>query len=123
MYIAWHWTRSNYRSFDGKRLSERALLVDTHYTVNQVDVFNSHDDLFSSKTAPNDNELPTNLQEIEHKVQTTDEIPVNWKFRRTTLCFQKQEREYIDKLFQQGVIEPSCFDWSSPPDLVTKISG
>ena len=33
------------------------------------------------------------LRGAEHKIQTTDEIPINEKFRRTPLCFQIQERE------------------------------
>ena len=51
---------------------------------------------------------------VEHKIQTHDEIPVAEKFRRTPLHFQKQEKEYIEKLFKQGVIEPSVSKWSAP---------
>ena len=63
------------------------------------------------------------LKKVEHKIVTTDEIPIKDKFRRTPLKFQQQEKEYIDKLLQQGVIEPSSSDWSSAPVLVRKKSG
>ena len=55
---------------------------------------------------------------VEHKIQTHDEIPVAEKFRRTPLHFQKQEKEYIEKLYKQDVIEPSVSEWSAPPVLV-----
>ena len=60
---------------------------------------------------------------VEHKIQTLNEIPVNEKFRRTPLQFQKQEQEYIEKLLKQGVIEPSVSEWSAPPVLVRKKTG
>ena len=57
---------------------------------------------------------------VEHKIQTLNEIPVNEKFQRTPLQFQKQEQENIEKLLKQGVIEPSV---SAPPVLVRKKTG
>ncbi|MCG8035188.1 MAG: DDE-type integrase/transposase/recombinase [Candidatus Thiodiazotropha taylori] len=63
------------------------------------------------------------LSGVEHKIQTYDEIPITEKFRRTPLHFQNQEKEYLDKLLKQGVIEPSVSDWSAAPVLVRKKSG
>lgn len=60
---------------------------------------------------------------IEHKIITHDEIPIKEKFRRTPLHFQQQEKEYIEKLLKQGVIEPSTSEWSAAPVLVRKKSG
>ena len=60
---------------------------------------------------------------VEHKIQTLNEIPVNEKFWRTPLQFQKQEQEYIEKLLKQGVSEPSVSEWSAPPVLVRKKTG
>ena len=60
---------------------------------------------------------------VEHKIQTYDERPIAEKFRRTPLHFQRQEKEYLDKLLQQGVIEPSFSEWSAAPVLVRKKSG
>ena len=60
---------------------------------------------------------------VEHKINTYDEIPTTEKFRRTPLQFQKQEKEYIEKLLKQGVIEPSASEWSAAPVLVRKKSG
>ena len=59
---------------------------------------------------------------IELKIITHDEIPIKEKFRRTPLHFQ-QEKEYIEKLLKQGVIEPSISEWSAAPVLVRKKSG
>ena len=60
---------------------------------------------------------------VEHKIQTYDESPIAEKIRRTQLHFQKQEKEYLDKLLLQGVIEPSFSEWSAAPVLVRKKSG
>ena len=57
---------------------------------------------------------------VEHKIETVDDIPIKEKHRRTPLMFQNQEKEYIDKLLQQNVIEPSSSEWSSAPVLVRK---
>ena len=63
------------------------------------------------------------LSGVEHKINTYDEIPHAEKFRRTPLQFQKAEQEYIEKLLQQGVIEPSVSEWSAAPVLVRKKTG
>ena len=63
------------------------------------------------------------LSGVEHKINTYDEIPHAEKFRRTPLQFQKAEQEYIEKLLQQGVIEPSVSEWSAAPVLVHKKTG
>ena len=60
---------------------------------------------------------------VEHKINTYDEIPHAEKFLRTPLQFQKAEQEYIDKLLQQGVIEPSVSEWCAAPVLVCKKTG
>ena len=60
---------------------------------------------------------------MKHKITTYDEIPHAEKFRRTPLQFQKAEQEYIEKLLQQGVIEPSVSEWSAAPVLVRKKTG
>ena len=45
------------------------------------------------------------LTGVEHKIILHDEIPICEKFRRTPLHFQEQEKAYIEKLLQQGVLE------------------
>ena len=60
---------------------------------------------------------------VEQKIQTHDENHVAEKFRRTPLHFQKQEKDYIEKISKQGVIEPSVSEWSAPPVLVRKKTG
>ena len=60
---------------------------------------------------------------VEHKIQTHDEIPVTEKFRLTPLQFQKEEQEYIEKLFKKGIIEPSVSEWSAASVLVRKKTG
>ena len=73
-------------------------------------------DIFSK----NDFDLGCLSSGIEHKITTYDEIPIKEKFRRTPLHFQQQEKEYIEKLLKQGVIEPSVSEWSAAPVLVRK---
>ncbi|MCG8044069.1 MAG: hypothetical protein JAY66_00010, partial [Candidatus Thiodiazotropha taylori] len=63
------------------------------------------------------------LSGVEHKIQTYDENQKKKKFRRTPLQFQTQEKEYIEKLLKQGVIEQSVSEWSAAPVLVRKKSG
>ena len=74
-----------------------------------VDVF-SHDDF----------DLGCLSCGVEHTIQTNDELPIAEKIRRTPLHFQKQEKEYLDKLLLQGVIEPYISEWSTAPVLVRK---
>ena len=74
---------------------------------------------FSDVFSKNDFDLGC-LSGVEHKINTYDEIPHAEKFRRTPLQFQKAEQEYIEKLLQQGVIEPSVSEWSAAPVLVRK---
>ena len=60
---------------------------------------------------------------IEHKFMPPDEVPIKKIFRRTSLHFQQQEKEYMEKLLKQGVIEPSILEWSAVPVLVRKKTG
>ena len=60
---------------------------------------------FSDVFSKDDFDLGCLNSGVEHKIQTYDEIPINEKFRRTPLQFQKQEQEYLEKLLKQGVIE------------------
>ena len=78
---------------------------------------------FSDVFSKDDFDLGCLNSGVEHKIQTFDEIPINEKFRRTPLQFQKQEQEYIEKLQNQRVIEPSLSEWSAAPVLVRKKTG
>ena len=78
--------------------------------------------LFSDVFSKNDFDLGC-LSGVEHKINTYDEIPHAEKFRRTPLRFQKAEQDYIEKLLQQGVIEPSVSERSAAPVLVRKKTG
>ena len=78
---------------------------------------------FSDVFSKDDFDLGCLNSGVEHKIQTYDEIPINEKFRRTPLQFQKQEQEYLEKLLKQGVIEPSMSEWSAAPVLVRKKTG
>ena len=53
--------------------------------------------------------------EIIHKINTGNEEPV-----RTPLGFEKEEKEYIQKMLDAGVIRPSVSEWASSPVLVRK---
>ena len=63
------------------------------------------------------------LSGVEHKINTYDEIPHAEKLLWTPLHFQKAEQAYIEKLLQQGVIEPSVSEWCAAPVLVCKKTG
>ena len=43
----------------------------------------------------------------EHEIDTGNAKPIKQQFRRVPLAFQKDEKEAIDKLLDQGVIRPS----------------
>lgn len=60
---------------------------------------------------------------LTHKIQTTDEVPVQARLRRTPLKFVAEEEDALQKMLDGGVIRPSCSDWSSAPVLVRKKDG
>ena len=60
------------------------------------------------------------FSEIKHKINTGNEEPVKHKLRRTPLGFEKEEKEYIQKMLNAGVIRPSVSEWASSPVLIRK---
>ena len=57
---------------------------------------------------------------LKHKINTGNEEPVKHKLRRTPLGFEKEEKEYIQKMLDAGVIRPSVSEWASSPVLIRK---
>ena len=63
------------------------------------------------------------FSEIQHRIETLDEIPTREKLRRTPLKFQHEEEKTLNDMLDAGVIVPSTSDWASAPVLVRKKSG
>ena len=59
----------------------------------------------------------------EHEIDPGNAKPIKQQFRRVPLAFQKDEKEAIDKLLNQGVIRPSSSPWASPLVLTRKKDG
>jgi hypothetical protein len=63
---------------------------------------------------------PGRTQVISHSINTGDARPIAQQPYRKSHAEVKREGELINKLLQQGVIRPSCSDWSSPTVIVSK---
>ena len=63
------------------------------------------------------------FESIQHTIDTGDAKPRRQRMRRTPLGFQKEEKEHLQAMLDQGVIEPSNSDWASAPVLVRKRDG
>lgn len=57
---------------------------------------------------------------LKHQIDTGEEEPVKHRLRRTPLGFEKEEKEYIQKMLDAGVIRPSISEWASSPVLIRK---
>ena len=60
----------------------------------------------------------TNL--VEHEIDVQGHPPIKQPVRRLPLAKQKAADSEVDKMLQEGVIEPSISPWSSPIVLVVK---
>ena len=74
---------------------------------------------FQDIFAKNDTDLGC-FTAIKHKIETGDEEPVKHKLRRTPLGFQNEEKAYLQKMLDAGVIQPSVSEWASSPVLIRK---
>ena len=59
----------------------------------------------------------------EHTIDTGDTRPLTQPPRRTPLAFEGEDKAAIEKLQQQGSIQPSTSPWASPIVLVRKKDG
>lgn len=67
-----------------------------------------------------ENEPLTFTNKIKHSIKTTDEIPVYTKSYRYPFIHRQEVQEQINKMLEQGIIQPSESAWSSPIWVVPK---
>ena len=60
---------------------------------------------------------------IQHKIPTSDDIPVNQRHRRIPPNQLAEVKEHLQDLLDKGVIKPSQSNYASPIVLVRKKSG
>ncbi len=63
------------------------------------------------------------FQEIQHRIRTVDERPVQLRMRRTPLGFEKEEEKHLKSMLEAGVIEESVSNWCAAPVLIRKKDG
>ncbi|XP_038207042.1 uncharacterized protein LOC119828829 [Zerene cesonia] len=73
-----------------------------------IDIFHLPDDHLTHTTA------------LDHKIQTSTDVPVHTKSYRFPECHKKEVETQIEKMLDQGIIEPSRSPWSSPIWVVPK---
>lgn len=67
-----------------------------------------------------ENEPLTFTNKIKHSIKTSDEIPVYTKSYRYPFIHRQEVQEQINKMLEQGIIQPSESAWSSPIWVVPK---
>ena len=78
--------------------------------------------MYADLFAKNDNDLGC-FTEMEHSIDTGDTPPIKQRMRRTPLCFCDEEEEYLKKMLDSKVIQPSNSEWASPSVLIWKKDG
>ncbi|XP_053378261.1 uncharacterized protein LOC128548021 [Mercenaria mercenaria] len=56
---------------------------------------------------------------VKHKINTGDAQPIKQAPRRQPLGKRESEKEEVERMLQEGIIEPSDSEWSSPVVLIT----
>ena len=82
-------------------------------------LFLKYNDVFTTKT---DTLLPC-TKTIQHKIYTTDDIPVKQAFRRLPPSMLQSVQDHLDELLQKGIIQESHSDYASPILIVKKKNG
>lgn len=67
---------------------------------------------------PNDQLTCTSA--LNHRIKTMTDTPIHTKSYRFPECHKKEVQTQIDKMLDQGIIEPSLSPWSSPIWVVPK---
>ena len=60
---------------------------------------------------------------VTHTIDTGDSPPIKQSARRTPFALRQVMEEMVEKMLEQGVVEPSHSPWSSPVVLVEKKDG
>ena len=83
-----------------------------------VRLIQKHDDVFSK----GDFDVGY-CTEVPHKINTTDDQPINQPYRRIPPHYVKEVKDTLQQLLDQGIIEPSSSPYASPVVLVKKKDG
>ena len=86
----------------GNELSNGQLLSVYLLLISRDMVFSKGDTNLSTFTA------------VNHHIDTGHSKPIKQRMRRTPLGYANEEQEHLKKLLKDGVIEPSCSEWSIP---------
>ena len=68
-------------------------------------------------------DLPGRTKLVSHNIVTNDERPIRLPPYRIPHAWKKAVKEEIKEMLEEGIIEPSNSDWSSPIVLVKKRDG
>ena len=83
-----------------------------------ADLLTTNEDVFSQ------NDLDLGLTHLtEHVIDTQNAVPVKQRARPVPMAFANEDKIAVEKLLEQGSIQPSTSPWSSPMVFVRKKSG
>ena len=81
-------------------------------------MFQKHKDVFSKKGEP----LGC-TKTVQHKIHTTDDIPIKQPFRRLPPQMWQSVQDHLNELMKKGIIQESQSDYASPIVIVRKKNG
>ena len=69
-------------------------------------------------------EIGTELKQTEYKIDVQGHDPIKQRYYHVSPKGVREEiNEDIDEMLKQGIIEPSCSDWSNPIVMIKKPNG
>ncbi|KAJ0177013.1 hypothetical protein K1T71_007022 [Dendrolimus kikuchii] len=80
-----------------------------------IEVCSQYSDIFHLA-----NDLLSHTSALAHEIKTSSDVPIHTKSYRFPECHKKEVETQIDKMLNQGIIEPSSSPWSSPIWIVPK---
>jgi hypothetical protein len=94
--------------------------IGTTITQNQSD--NLQEVLQKNVFSEHDNDIGF-CDSVEHKIYTTDDVPVKVPHRRVPPSQWEEVRKYLTDAVERGVIRPSCSPYAAPVVLARKKNG
>ena len=89
-----------------------------HRTRKLKDLLLEYDDVFSK----GDDDIGF-CNKVEHRIPTTDDVPVKIPYRRIPPNQWAEVREYLKNALQNGIIRESCSPYAAPVVIVPKKNG
>ena len=71
-------------------------------------------------------EIGTQLKQThltKHKIDVKGRDPIKQRYYHVSSKVREKINEEIDKILEQGIIEPFCSDWSNPIVMIEKPNG